>query len=111
MCYIINFSRLKAVLGKASDAVRDQVIRHNPFTRVFNEAYNNQAVRFNVQDAYLESDISNDGLTRAFIHMSIRCNPSAPKEVPKEVIDQLIAADPEIACLERQFKESHTSIK
>ena len=109
--YIVNFSRLTAVLGKASDAIRDQVMRHNPFTGVFNEAYNNQAVRFNVQDAYLESDITDDGLTRAFTHMSIRCNPGAPKEVPPEVMARLLAADPEIAVLKRQFKESHTRIK
>ncbi|PVH69879.1 hypothetical protein DL98DRAFT_578123 [Cadophora sp. DSE1049] len=100
-----------AIDGKASDAVRDQVMRHNPFTGVFNEAYNNQAVRFNVQDAYLESDITDDGLTRAFTHMSIRCNPGAPKEVPREVMNRLLAVDPEIAVLERQFKESHTRIK
>ncbi|KAK0105971.1 hypothetical protein ONS95_004480 [Cadophora gregata] len=100
-----------AIDGKASDAVRDQVMRHNPFTGVFNEAYNNQAVRFNVQDAYLESDITDDGLTRAFTHMSIRCNPGAPKEVPREVMDRLLAADPEIVVLEREIKESHTRIK
>jgi hypothetical protein len=108
--YIVNFSRLIAVLGKASDAIRDQVMRHNPFTGVFNEAYN-QAVRFNVYDAYLESEITDNGLTRAFTHMSIRCNPGAPKEVPREVMERLLAADPEIAALEREFKESHTRIK
>jgi hypothetical protein len=86
-------------------------MRHNPFTGVFNEVYNNQSVRFNVQDAYLESDITDDGLTRAFTHMSIRCNPGASKEVPREVMERLLAADPEIAVLERQFKESHTRIK
>jgi Protein of unknown function (DUF3435) len=86
-------------------------MRHNPFTGVFNEAYNNESVRFNTQDAYLEEDITDDGLTRAFTHMSIRCNPGAPKEVPKEVMERLLAADPEIAVLERQFKESHTRIK
>jgi hypothetical protein len=106
-----NFSRLTAVLGKASDSIRDQVMRHNPFTGVFNEAYNNESVRFNTQDAYLEEDITDDGLTRAFTHMSIRCNPGAPKEVPREVMDRLLAADPEIAVLERQFQESHTRIK
>jgi hypothetical protein len=104
--YIVNFPRLTAVLGKASDAVRDQVMRHNPFTCVFNEVYNNQAVRFNVQDAYLESDITDDGLNRAFTHMSIRYIPSAPKEVPREVMERGVAADPEIAAFERQFKES-----
>jgi hypothetical protein len=97
--YIVNFSKLTAVLGKALDAIHNQVIRHNPFTGVFNKAYNNQAVRFNVQDAYLQSDITNDRLTRAFTHMSIRCNPSAPKEVPREVIDRLLAVDPEITVL------------
>jgi len=64
-----------------------------------------------VQDAYLESDITNDGLTRAFTHMSIRCNPGALKEVPREVLERLLAIDLGIAILERQFKESHTRIK
>jgi hypothetical protein len=64
-----------------------------------------------VQDAFLESDISDDGLTRAFTHMSIRCNPGAPKEVPEEVMKPLFAADPDIVDLERRFKELHTEIK
>jgi hypothetical protein len=110
LCYLC-LSRLIALLGSASDAVRDQVMRHNPFTGVFNEAYINSSVRFNVQDAFLESDISDDGLTQAFTHMSIRCNPGAPKEVPKEVMDPLLAADPDIVDLGRRFKESHTQIK
>jgi hypothetical protein len=67
----IFFLKLIAVLGVALDAVRDQVMRHNPFTRIFNEAHINSSVRFNVEDAFLESDISNDGLTQAFTHMSI----------------------------------------
>jgi len=64
-----------------------------------------------VQDAYLESDITNNRLTRAFTHISIRCNPSALKEVPREVIDRLLATDPEINNLKRQFKELYTRIK
>jgi hypothetical protein len=110
--YCLNpFFRLIAVLGVASDAVRDQVMQYDPFTGVFNGAYINYSVRFNVQDAFLESDISDDSLTRAFTYMSIQCNLGAPKEVPKEVMDQLIAAEPDIADLERQFKELHTQIK
>jgi hypothetical protein len=100
-----------AVLGAAPDAVRDQVMRQDPFTGVFNGAYLNNCVRFNVQDAFLESDISDDGLTRAFTHMSIRCNPGAPKEVPGKVMQLLLAADPDIADLERRFKELYTQIK
>jgi hypothetical protein len=63
-------------------------------SELFNGAYNNESVRFNVQDGYLNGEISEDGLTRAFTHMSIRCNPGAPKEVPEEVVKQLLAAAP-----------------
>ena len=79
--------------------MRDQVIQHDPFIRVFNKAYINSSVRFNVQDAFLESDISNDGLTRAFTHMSIRCNLRALREVPREVMEPLLAADLDITNL------------
>jgi len=99
------------LLGVASDAVRDQVMRHDPFTGVFNGAYINHTVRFNVQDAFLESDISDDGLTRAFTHMSIRCNPGAPKEVPSEVMDPLLATDLDIVDLVRRSKALYTEIK
>ena len=43
--------------------------------------------------------------------MSIRCNPGAPKEVPKEVMDPLLAADPGIVDLEQRFKDLYTKIK
>jgi hypothetical protein len=93
-----------AYLGVAPDAVRDQIMRHDPFTGVFNGAYLNHRVRFNVQDAFLENDVSDDGLTRAFTHMSIRCNPDVPKEIPKEVLDAL-PPDPEIVDLEIRHRK------
>lgn len=86
-------------------------MRHDPFTGVFNGAYINNIVRFNVQDAFLESEISDDGLTRAFTHMSIRCNPGVPKEVPTEMMNLLLAADPDVVNLERQFKKLYAQIK
>jgi hypothetical protein len=86
-------------------------MRHDPFTGVFNGAYINGNVRFNVQDAFLESDISDDGLTRAFTHMSIRCNPGAPQDVPKELMDQLLAEELDIVDLDRQFKESRIRLR
>jgi hypothetical protein len=67
--------------------VRNQVLRHNPNTGVFT-AYLNQRVGFDVQNAVLEDPID-DGLTRAFTHMSIRCNPQAPMVVPREVAEML----------------------
>jgi hypothetical protein len=96
--------------GRASGAVRDQVIRHDPFPGVFNGVYIINIVRFNMQDAFLESDISDNGLTLAFTHMSIRCTLGAPKEVPKEVMEPLLAADPGIVGLERQFMALYTEL-
>ncbi|PVH68554.1 hypothetical protein DL98DRAFT_440971, partial [Cadophora sp. DSE1049] len=68
----------------------------NAINRVFNKVYNNQAIRFNIQDAYLESDITDNRLTRAFTYISIRYNPGALKKVPREVINKLLVVDLEI---------------
>jgi hypothetical protein len=72
-------------------------MRHDPLPGVFNGSYINNNVNFNVQDAFLESNISDDGLTRAFTYISIQYNSGAP--------------DPEIVDLERQLRESHHQIK
>jgi hypothetical protein len=76
-------------------------MRHDLITGVFNGAYINHRVKFNTQDAFLERDVSDDGLTRAFAHISIRRNPSVPKHVPKTVLSAL-PLDPNIADLERR---------
>ena len=93
--------KLTAWVGVADTAVRDQVMRHDPMTGVFSGAYINHRVKFNTQDAFLERDVSNDGLTRAFTHMSIRCNPGIPKAVPAVVL-RALPPDPNIADLERR---------
>ncbi|CAD6448042.1 a7f6baa6-02c0-4026-babe-950b6c0b476a [Sclerotinia trifoliorum] len=103
--YCFRRGTANAVDGVASDAFRDQVMRHDPFTGVFNGAYINNIVRFNIQDAFLESVIFDDGLTRAFIYMSIRCNLGVLKEVPTEMMKSLLAVDPDVVDLERQFKK------
>jgi hypothetical protein len=64
-----------------------------------------------VQDAFLESNISDDGLTRAFTHMSIRCNPGAPVPVSEEFMQQFYAQDPDIVDLERQTRDLKDKIK
>jgi hypothetical protein len=46
--------RLIDWVGAASDAVRDQIMRHDPMTGVFGGAYINHRVKFNTQDAFLE---------------------------------------------------------
>ena len=70
-------------------------------TGVFSGAYINHRVKFNTQDAFLERDVSDDGLTRAFAHMSIQCNPGIPKDVPDVVLEAL-SRDPDIVDLERR---------
>lgn len=85
--------------GVASDAKRDQMARHDPGRGVFNGSYLNERFDFNSQAAYLEEDVSEDGLTRAFAHMSLRCHPGAPSGVPPELLHPLLAADPIIISL------------
>jgi hypothetical protein len=76
------------LLGVASDAKRDQMARHGPGRGVFlNERFD-----FNSQAAYLEEDVSEDGLTRAFAHISLRCHPGAPSGVPPDLLRPLLAA-------------------
>ena len=91
--------------------MRDQVLRHDPNTGVYSAAYRDELIRFNVQDAFLESDISDDGLTWAFTHISLRYNLGALKDVPSEIIKLLLAADPDIVDLKRRFNKLYTEIK
>jgi hypothetical protein len=91
------------ILGAATTAVRDQVLRHNPQTGVFCGSYINEKIRFIVQDAMLDQP-TDAGLLRAFTHMSLTCDPRALKEVPEEVLSTL-PPDPEIVELIRERKE------
>ncbi|KAF5120468.1 hypothetical protein E5D57_013822 [Metarhizium anisopliae] len=81
--YCFRRGHANALLGVAPDSIVDQVMRHDPLTGCMQNAYQNCRIGFNTQDAFLERDPSADGLTRAFTHMSIRCNPEVPKEIPK----------------------------
>jgi hypothetical protein len=84
-------------------------MRHSPNSGIFNAAYLNGQVRFDVQAAFLKRPYD-DGLTRAFTHMSITRNPCAPTKVPEEVMDAL-PLDPGIVNLERQREELFKTIK
>ncbi|KAI9808022.1 MAG: hypothetical protein M1827_007547 [Pycnora praestabilis] len=78
--YCVRRGTGNAVDGTATKAVRDQVMRHNSNSNIF-QAYLNQRVKFDVQAAFLECP-SADGLLRAFAHMSLTCDPRAPTSVP-----------------------------
>jgi hypothetical protein len=43
--------------------------------------------------------------------MSIRCNPGAPKEVPEDMMRQLLAAAPDIVKLEEQVRDSSLQLR
>jgi len=72
-------------LATATEAVRDQVMRHNAKSAVFNGAYINERVRLDVQSAVLERP-SADGVLRMLTHMSLMRDPRAPVHVPDDVL-------------------------
>lgn len=108
--YCMRRGNANAILGVAPDAVVDQVMRHNPMTGCLANAYLNSRVGFNVQDAFLERDPSADGLTRAFTHMSIRCDPDVPRAIPRDELENL-EPDPAITELSEKLLMKKKDIK
>jgi Protein of unknown function (DUF3435) len=90
-------------LGDATDAVRDQVMRHNPNSAVYNGAYINERVPFDVLSAVLERP-SADGILRMLTHMSLMRDPRAPVDVPDDVLAAL-PPDPAIVELEQRREQ------
>ncbi|KAK3370950.1 FluG domain-containing protein [Lasiosphaeria ovina] len=93
-----------AVNGKASDAVRDQMMRHDPKWATFNSAYINEKVQFDIQNVVLDEP-SEDGLIRLFTHMSLMRDPRAAQDMVPEEVWSSLPPDPEIEELERQRAE------
>ncbi|TVY12529.1 hypothetical protein LARI1_G009432 [Lachnellula arida] len=87
----------------ATDAVRDQVMRHNPNSAVYNGSYINERVRFDVQSAVLERP-SADGVLRMLTYMSLMRDPRAPVHVPDDVLAAL-PPDPDITAFEQQREQ------
>src|SRR5271154_6891087 len=78
-------------------------MRHNPNSAVYNGAYINERVRFDVLSAVLERP-SADGILRILTHMSLMRDPRAPVQVPDDVLAAL-PPDPEITALEQQREQ------
>ncbi|KAK4170950.1 FluG domain-containing protein [Triangularia setosa] len=73
-----------AVNGSASDAVRDQMMRHDPKWATFNSAYINEKVGFHLQNAFLDEP-TEDGLLAILSHIGLMRDPRASKDmVPDE---------------------------
>ncbi|KAG8852526.1 hypothetical protein FRB96_008621 [Tulasnella sp. 330] len=89
-----------AVDGHASDAVRNQVMRHNS-RHVFEEAYRNAHVLYDVQKAVLGEALES-AMLDMLAHVGHRRDPRASSDmVPDEVWD-LLPPDPEIQELEQR---------
>jgi len=93
----MDHSTDSSCLGNAADAVRDQVMRHNPNSAAYNGAYINEKVRFDVLSAVLERP-SADDILRMLTHMSLMRDPRAPVHVPDSVLAAL-PPDPKIVAL------------
>ncbi|KAK8073387.1 hypothetical protein PG994_004286 [Apiospora phragmitis] len=111
--YCFRRGHVNAILGVAPDPVVDQVMRHDPLTGCIGNAYLNGRVGFNVQDAYLERDPSADGLTRAFTHMSIRCNPEQYgllKHAPQEELVKYRQLQRDLKNGEKRYRDEMTKV-
>ena len=78
-------------------------MRHNPNSAVYNGAYINERVPFDVLSAVLERP-SADGILRMLTHMSLMRDPRAPVHVPDDVLVAL-PPDPDIVALEQRREE------
>ncbi|RFU72177.1 domain containing [Trichoderma arundinaceum] len=101
-----------AANGDASDAVRDQMMRHDPKFLTFSSAYLNEIANFDLQNAFLEEE-KQDQLFRLFAHVTLTRDPRATRDmVPAEVWANT-PPDPEIVALEEQraaLKQGHYRI-
>lgn len=75
-------------------------MRHNPNSAVYNGAYINERVPFDVLSAVLERPSAN-GILRMLTHMSLMRDPRAPVHVPDDVLAAL-PPDPSIMALEEE---------
>ncbi|KAK4171264.1 domain containing [Triangularia setosa] len=90
-----------AANGNASDAVRDQMMRHDPKWATLNSAYIIEKFGFHLQNAFLD-ELTEDGLLAMLSHIGLMRDPRASKDmVPDEVWD-LMPPDQQIAALKAE---------
>lgn len=108
MLTLIIYVHANVLKAGASKAIRDKVMRHRSNTTIF-DAYLNERVKFVVQAAFLEQPLE-DGLLRAFAHMSLMCDPRAPIDITGEEL-KVFLLDPLMIKLSEQRKELKIMIK
>jgi phage terminase small subunit len=78
-------------------------MRHNPNSVVYNGAYINERMPFDVLSAVLERP-SADGILRLLTYISFMRDPRAPIHVPDDVL-AVLPPDPDIVALEQRREE------
>ncbi|KAL6415364.1 uncharacterized protein AUP68_01917 [Ilyonectria robusta] len=102
-----------AANGDAPDAVRDQMMRHDPQFATFHHAYLNEITNFDIQNAFLEEEKESQ-LFRLFAHVSLTRDPQATADMVPEEVWANLALDPEIVELEEErarLKQGHYRIE
>ncbi|PVH67660.1 hypothetical protein DL98DRAFT_443130, partial [Cadophora sp. DSE1049] len=84
----------------ATDTIRDQVIRYNSNSAVYNKAYINKRVLFDVLSAVLERPSANS-ILRILTYISFIRNPRALIHIPDDILTAL-PPDPSIVGLKKQ---------
>ncbi|RYP47628.1 hypothetical protein DL768_006344 [Monosporascus sp. mg162] len=97
----VSVLQTKIVGGNVSDAVRDQIIRHNPKFATFHGVYLNEMVQFDMQNTFLGKQ-AEDQLYKLFTYVSLTRNPRAVKDMVPEEVWANIEPDPEIIALEQR---------
>ncbi|KAK0707074.1 hypothetical protein B0T26DRAFT_729064 [Lasiosphaeria miniovina] len=87
--------------GNASDAVRDQMMRHDPKWATFNNAYINEKVGFHLQNAFLEEP-TEDSLLAMLTHIGLTRDPRASKDMVPDDVWELMLPDPQIEALKAE---------
>lgn len=89
------------VNGQASDAVRDQIMRHNNHSNVFQDAYLNAHVLFDVQNAILGEPLQN-AMLDMLSHVGHTRDSRAINDMVPDDVWATLQSDPEVVELERQ---------
>ncbi|CAK7223793.1 hypothetical protein SEUCBS140593_005350 [Sporothrix eucalyptigena] len=90
-----------AANGKAPDATRDQMMRHDPKWATFNSAYINERVKFHLQNAVLDEPYE-DALLSMLSHMSALRDPRARSDMVPDEVWRDLPPDPEIVRLQEE---------
>ncbi|KAK2777398.1 FluG domain-containing protein [Colletotrichum kahawae] len=90
-----------AANGNASDAVRDQMMRHDPKFATFQGAYLNENVQFDLQNTFLEEE-TEEQMYKVFAHVSLTRDPRATRDMVPEEVWKNLPPDPEILELEQR---------